>query len=134
MPDRLVAENGQQTPWYFDVNGNRPAWFDSRGKFNPDLFNPATEYMPKGTTYEIASNPERLLENPFDLRNLRVINPRSVIEATDKLNKLGPSSKRTIAAIATGGTIASRDVRGETVPGLDLDFLINYSGRNLRQS
>ncbi len=133
MLDRPGAESGQQTPWHLDARGNCPPWFDSRGKFHPDLFDPAAEYTPKGTTYNIVSNPTKTLENPFDLRNLRVIDPQSVMDAVTKLNKLGPSSKRTVAAIATGGTIASHEVKGETVPGLDLNFLVNYSGRNLRQ-
>lgn len=134
MPDRSGAEGAQNTPWYYDAKGNCPPWFDFRGKFVPDLFDPDVEYTPKGATYEIASNPSRLLESPFDLRNLRVIDPKSVVDAVEKLNKVGPSSKRTVAAIATGGTIASREIKGETVPGLDLNFLVNYSGRNLRQA
>lgn len=67
------------------------------------------------------------------MRNLRVIEPQKVVDAVEKLNKFGSSAKRTVAAIATGGTIASREIRGETVPGLDLNFLVNCSGRNLRQ-
>ena len=73
MPDRPGVEQPAQTPWYFDANGNCPPWFDFRGGFVPDKFDPGAEYIPRGNTYELPANPGRRIENPFDLRNLRVI-------------------------------------------------------------
>ena len=36
-----------------------------KGQFDPDAFDPAATYIPKGQTKQLASNPERSLEDAF---------------------------------------------------------------------
>lgn len=130
MQDRLRNEGSvEQLPYFYDVNGNLPSWFNPDGVFDPKRFDPSILYLPKGDTFELAVNPGRKIENPFDLRNLRFINPQDVLDALHKLEESSKNSLPSICVVATGGTIATKRVGNTLVPGLDINYLFEYSGK-----
>ena len=119
------------TPYPFNADGTLPKWFRADGTWAPELFDAGELYIPKGETYELRSNPGFKLENPFDIRNLRIINPESVLVALDSLERQSISGKPSLCFIGTGGTI-SMVLKGDTKrPELDIDTLLGYTGRDL---
>lgn len=144
---RFVDHNGITVPWFVNnpkpeldpkkpdyADPDRPDYLDKAMILEPKLFDPGAEYKPKGTTYELESNPGHALENPFDLRNLRFINPELIVGAVERLDRTAENGLPGVCVIATGGTIASKRVEGVTKPGLDLDFLFDFAGRQLEQT
>ncbi len=118
-----------ELPYYYTASGECPPWF-SEGQFKPDLFDATVPYTPKGTTYRLESNPDKVIENPYDLRNLRIINPLEVVRAVEELEVANRTERRpAICVIATGGTIASAMVGDELVPAIDISEIFGYVGR-----
>ena len=121
----------ENEPYYFTADGKCPPWFDENGLFDPKKFDATLPYNPKGTTYTLPSNPNRAFENPYDLRNLRIINPRRVTESLQALEDSNKLDQRpAICVVATGGTIASAMTKeGELVASVDIQTIFDYVGR-----
>ncbi len=117
-------------PYYFTHDGKCPPWFDG-GLFDPKKFDATLPYTPKGRTYTLPSNPDRIFENPYDLRNMRVLNPAEVTRALQELEDTNKLNQRpAICVIATGGTIASAmSKEGELVASVDIQTIFDYVGR-----
>lgn len=127
----------QTPPWI--ANGGNPwsgaSW--GEGDFDPDAFDPAAPYIPKGGTYRLASNPDKPLEDAFDLENLRFFDRKKVERLLSKLEGLAAeiedtrSEKQIVGMIGTGGTIAMTKVDGVLQPRLDPAYLLKYAGGGL---
>lgn len=118
-------------PYYYDASGNLPPWFNNKGKFDPNKYDSGFKFTPRGETYQLQSGYP--LENPFDLRNLRVINPREVIRVSEELKDLNKNDLPSACLIGTGGTIAMRKEGESLVPVIDTKFLLEYTGRMLNR-
>ena len=123
-----------------------PDWIENRGdpwgrskKFNPNAFDPAAPYVPKGETYSFSTNPEKPIENPFYLNNLRFFDPEKVKRFAMRLEGLAADiedkadGRKIVAMIGTGGTIAMTEEDGELVPKLNPDYLMEYAGGGLNK-
>lgn len=116
---------------------NEGRYFDDKGNFNPNAYDPGAQYDIQGESYALASNPEKKQEDPFDLDNLRFIDPRKIKNLLTKLEGLAAaiedegSGKEVVAMIGTGGTIAMTMVEGKLVPTLDPNYLLRYAGGGL---
>lgn len=120
-------------PYYYTADGQCPPWFEG-GHFDPKKFDPTLPYTPKGTTYTLSANPERKIENPYDLRNLRIINPIEVTRTLQELEDTNKTAPRpAICVLATGGTIASAMSKGaeeeELVASVDIQTIFEFVGR-----
>lgn len=116
-------------PWIED--GGDP-W--KKGPFNPNAFDPAAPYKPKGRTYHFESNPGQVLEDPFDLDNLRIFKSETIQDFLKRLEALaGGSEKKVVAMIGVGGTLAMVKRGNDLVPMLDPMHLLHYAGKNLDQ-
>lgn len=120
-----------EIPYFFSNDGTCPPWFNQEGIFDPNLYNPGFPFQPRGETFELDTNKGLRLENGFDLRNLRIINPVEVLKARDTLEDMSKNHRPSICVLATGGTIATKREGGILVPGLDIDFLFEYAGKLL---
>ncbi|USN59113.1 MAG: hypothetical protein H6767_03365 [Candidatus Peribacteria bacterium] len=97
----------QQHPWFLDKEGNLPSGFNKQGHFNPVEYDPQVPYVVKGRTYSLKTNPTKLLEDPFDLDNLRFINPERVQRALTNIEELAQKTeKELVCMLGTGGTIS----------------------------
>jgi len=132
----MAIERGaleQVAPYPLNADGSRPKWFAEDGTWDPNKFDAGEVYVPKGETYELASNPGSRIESPFDLRNLRVIDPQSVLDARDSIEEQSRNGRPSLCFIGTGGTI-SMVLKGDTKrPELNIDALLSYTGRDLLQ-
>ena len=121
-----------------------PSWIENKGDFwasgkafAPDAFDPAAPYSPKGKTYSFSANPEKLIESPFDLQNLRFFDRVKVEHFLRRLEGLAAEiedkadERKIVAMIGTGGTIAMTEEEGELVPKLNPDYLMDYAGGGL---
>lgn len=130
----MTTERGpmeQVEPYPLNADGSLPKWFTKDGVWDPNKFDAGELYVPKGEVYELASNPGLKLENPFDLRNLRIINPTDVTSALQSLEEQSVNGRPSLCVIGTGGTISMVLKEGTKRPELDIDSLLDYSGRNL---
>src|SRR3989344_3875479 len=105
-----------EIPYYYTANGQCPPWFEG-GKFVYKNFDPTLPYTPKGETYTLNEGKGGTIENPYDLRNLRIIDPEFVVSALEQLETKNYDNPRAaICVIATGGTIATAMIGDELVP------------------
>jgi len=110
-----------------------PAEAPDAGSFNfdPVLYRPEMLPPPGGATYELPTNPGRRFEDPFDLDNLRfyrkpeAVNMVRELEGLDAQIRSKGTGQKVVAVIGTGGTIAMVKERGELVPRLDADALLD---------
>ncbi|MCL2085939.1 asparaginase, partial [Candidatus Saccharibacteria bacterium] len=101
-------------------------------EFDFTTYNPSMLPPHAGKTYELATNPGVLFEDPFDVLNLKFFDPQEVHgfhlslehKAHNQANKDIGSAKKIIAVIGTGGTIAMVKENGELVPRLDSEQLL----------
>lgn len=119
-------------PYPLNADGSRPKWFNEDGVWDPYKFDASEPYTPKGSVYTLKSNPERILESPFDLRNLRVLDPNVVIDALESIENQAGNGKDSIIYIGTGGTLSMMEQEGTKRPVLNVDRILEYSGRGLR--
>lgn len=116
-------------PYYYTAAGECPPWF-KEGKFVYQKFDPTLPYTPKGETYTLTTDKSRKIENPYDLRNLRIINPEFVVNALQQLEAKNDTEPRSaICVIATGGTIATAMIGNELVPAKGVEEIFDYVGR-----
>ena len=116
-------------PYYYTADGQCPPWFEGE-KFVYKKFDPSLPHTPKGETYTLTADKSRKIENPYDLRNLRFINPEFVANALQELETKNANEPRSaICVIATGGTIATAMVAGELVPTKGVAEIFDYVGR-----
>lgn len=121
--------------YYLDREGKRPSRFTENGEFISDLFDASLPYIPKGDVYYRESNHKKGLENPFDLRNLRFIDPSTVQTALADLERKNEADPRpSVILVGTGGTISMTISEGSKTPGLGVDFLLEYAGRQLNKN
>lgn len=127
----------EELPFFYTKDEVCPPWFEG-GRFNPKKYDASFPFKPRGEIYILPSNPTQNLENPYDLRNLRIINPQGVIRALQELedaNKNPQTANRpTICVIATGGTIASamskeEQTEGEVVASVNIQTIFEFVGR-----
>ena len=86
-----------------------------------------------GETFSLPTNPSLKLENPFDLNNLRIIDPEMVTKAFEDFiknaEKKGNKDKLGTILIGTGGTLSMvADSKGELHPKLTPEFLMKQAG------
>ncbi len=99
--------------------------------FDAETYRPETLPIPKGTVYELATNPGRTFENPFDLDNLCFYRKEEAKNMVRELEDLDAQIRRKgtgeeiVAFIGTGGTIAMLRENGELVAQLDTDTLLD---------
>lgn len=103
---------------------------------DPNRYDPGFPWIPKGEVYITAANPEMLLENPFDLNNLRIIEQKRVVMLLNDLETLvaDPESenKAIVAMINSGGTIMMKpNAKGKLDIGLSSEELMNNLGREI---
>lgn len=129
-----VKENQRSyvSPPWIEANGD----FMRGGVFNPDAYDPNYPYLPKGSAYILESNPNFLLENPFDLDNLRILDKEKVrtllSELEEKVESPLEKGKLIVAMIGTGGTIAmTENEKKELIPGINVDQLLAKTGQGL---
>ncbi|MCK5460997.1 asparaginase [Candidatus Gracilibacteria bacterium] len=135
----MVIKDYKSSPW---VKNNGNPWSGKswgKGKFNPDAFDPSIPYEPKGKTYSFSLNPDKKIENPFDLDNLRFFNKKKVERLLELLEDFATDiekkkdGRQIVSMIGTGGTIAMTDQNGELVPKLDPEYLLKYAGGTLNE-
>jgi L-asparaginase/Glu-tRNA(Gln) amidotransferase subunit D len=126
-----IKREGYTAPDWIEDSGR---YLDDAGHFNPNAYDPSAQYDIQGSSYCLASNPEKKQENPFDLENLRFIDPKKIQNLLIKMEGLAAaiedesSGKEVVAMIGTGGTIAMTMVDGKLQPTLDPDYLLKYAG------
>src|SRR5579862_8571707 len=99
----------------------RESWMVKQGGgFDHYKFDANVQYRPRGTTYTLPTNPDHWMENPFDLRNLRFIDPQAVVKTTEQLVANFDPNKNAAIFIGTGGTIASQKGDKGGFPRLDV--------------
>ena len=127
----------EHQPYFYTGDGICPPWFEGN-VFTPKKYDASFPFKPRGKIYTLSSNPTKEIENPFDLRNLRIIDPQEVLRALQELedaNKNPQTANRpTICVIATGGTIASamskeKQTEGEVVASVDIQTIFEFVGR-----
>ncbi|HSX19253.1 MAG TPA: asparaginase domain-containing protein [Candidatus Saccharimonadales bacterium] len=125
----LRREHARHTrgPWIVD-EGN--PW--KSGSFNPDAYDPTAPFIPKGNLYLLENNNTKLIEDPFDIENLRIIEKERVIVLLMQLEEKAADSsfEGVVGMIGTGGTIASHEEQRTDgtrvrVAGLSVDYLLS---------
>lgn len=126
-----------ELPYYYSGDGTCPPWF-VEGKFIPKKYDTSYPFISKGEIYVLSSNPTREIESPYDLRNLRIINPQEVLRALQELEDTQKNpqtaNRPSICVIATGGTIASamskeEQTEGEVVASVNIQTIFEFVGR-----
>ncbi len=116
-----------------------PLWTPGEIKpFHPDRYDPKFPFIPKGEVYTLETNPNQLIENPFDIENLRIMRPEQVRKWHSDLEKLVQDplnkDKLIVGMLNTGGTVMMHvDPNGDLSPGLSADQLLSQVGQNLDQ-
>lgn len=133
----LRREQSRYTRRSWIVDEGNP-WKD--GKFNPDAYDPRFPYVSRGGVYILETNPTQIIEDPFDLDNLRIFEKEKVEDLLRELQgKAADTSKQgVVAMIGTGGTIASHeetrlDGTKIRVAGLSVDYLLSRTGGGLQE-
>lgn len=119
-----------------------PPWIDNGGNywlggvFNPDAYDPNMPHIPKGRVYLLESNPTELLEDPFDLDNLRILEKEKVERLLHDLEERAHNpengNKLIAGVIGTGGTIAMHeDEKGNLVAGINVEQLLADTGQRV---
>lgn len=125
---QIDPKTGDLYPWWVptDIDGE-----SGRIEFDPDLFDPSCEYEPRGRTFKIPTNREQSLEDPFDLENLRFIDPADVQKAYDELiidAEKNPEKLLTVL-VGTGGTISMTKQTGNVLkPSLNTKQIMDTAG------
>lgn len=122
-PQQIDPETQELYPWWVPSP-------DGQIQFDPDKFQPSYPYEPPGRVLRLPSNPQQVFESPFDLDNLRFIDPADVEKAYDQLvegAKENPDKLLTVL-IGTGGTIAMLEETGILKPKLDVKKIIGEAG------
>lgn len=130
-----IEQNHEITNWFLDGAGNIPSGFNERWEFNPSLYDPEAEYVVKWNTFRLASNPTRNLEDPFDLRNLRIINPTHVQDALKKLEIFAQNStKHLVCTVWTWWTISmTKTISWSLRPWFSPTQIMEYAGGGLKE-
>ena len=77
---QIDPETGELYPWWVpDEEGNIC--------FKPSLYQSSLYKPCGGETFSLPTNPSLKLENPFDLNNLRIIDPEMVTKAFEEFIK-----------------------------------------------
>jgi hypothetical protein len=118
----------KETSWFLDWDWNIPSWFDEKWNFNTTEYDPSKFYKIKWKTFRLKSNPSNELEDPFDLNNLRFINPEKVINALKEIENLNKLGKKLVCMIGTWWTISMTLQKGKLKPGLNPKDLLNFAG------
>lgn len=118
-----------ELPYYFSKDEVCPPWFGN-GIFNPKKYDPRFPFKPRGETYQLSIS-QNAVESPYDLRNLRIINPDEVKRSLQELEEANKDHRLpAICVIATGGTIASAMSGGnELVASVDIQQIFEFVGR-----
>ena len=124
----------EQLPYYCTKEGIQPPWFNKKGHFDPKRYDASIPFTPRGTTYSLPLNPNKQFENPYDLDNLRIIEPAEVQRALRELEEANVVQPRpSVCVLATGGTIASAmSKEGELVASVDIQTIFDFVGRFYR--
>lgn len=117
-----------EKPWFLDWDWKIPSGFNKDWKFNPTAYDPQAPYKVKWKTFRLKSNPDVELEDPFDLNNLRFINPDKVKHTLEEIEKLVPTGKELVCMIGTWWTISMTLQNGKLRPGLNPDNLLAFAG------
>ncbi|MDP2624864.1 MAG: hypothetical protein Q8P27_01630, partial [Candidatus Peregrinibacteria bacterium] len=131
-----IDREGYTAPEWIENGG---IYLDETGAFNPNAYDPAARYDAQGEQYKLESNPERNLEDPFDLDNLRFLDKNEIknlliiLEGKAAEIVQAGSDKRIVSMIGTGGTIAMTMVDGKLEPTLDPEYLLAYAGGALSE-
>ena len=89
-------------PWWV-------AKFNGSIEFDPYEFKASYAYTPRGDTFKVNSNPNYEFENPWNLRNLKFIDPASVDQAIQRIQEMAEGNNKPICVfIGTGGTISMK--------------------------
>lgn len=131
----MAIERGalvEVAPHPLNADGSLPPWFSKDGSWDPYKFDASLPYSPKGEVYALLSNPSHQLENPFDLRNLRILDPNVVIDALESIENQSGNGKDSIIYLGTGGTLSMMEEDGTKKPTLNVDKILEYSGRGLK--
>lgn len=111
---QIDPKTGDLYPWWVptDIDGNSGSI-----EFDPDLFDPSYEYKPRGKIFKIPTNREQVFEDPFDLENLRFIDPADVKKAYDDLIiDAGKNPEKLLTVlVGTGGTISMTKQAGNVL-------------------
>ena len=118
----------EQLPYYCTKEGIQPPWFNKKGHFDPKRYDASIPFTPRGTTYSLPLNPNKQFENPYDLDNLRIIDPAEVQRALRELEEANVVQPRpSVCVLATGGTIASAmSKEGELVASVDIQTIFDF--------
>ncbi len=122
--------------WFRDASGKLYSGFDESGNFHFSQYNPANVCAIKGKTFRLASNPNVIQEDAFDIENIRIINPNSVRAAVAQLEERGECEpeKELVCMIITGGTMSSvYDEYGVARSATSADYLLKFAGSGLAQ-
>ena len=125
---QIDPKTGDLYPWWV-------AKFNGSIEFDPYEFKASYAYTPRGDTFKVNSNPNYEFENPWNLRNLKFIDPASVDQAIQRIQEMAEGNNKPICVfIGTGGTISMKSgvVNGQVglFPLITPDKLIEKSGRN----
>lgn len=126
MSEKNVIKE-QKKLWFYDWWWNIPSGFDKDGNFNPNEYDPNAPYIIKWKTFRLKSNPEQELEDPYDLNNLRFINPENVVIALKSMEDLVQHGRELICMIWTGGTISMILKNGKLAPWLNPNDLLKFA-------
>lgn len=104
-------------------------------EFQASAFDPSAPHSPKGRTYCFKSNPDVRVEDPFDLKNLRMLSADEVRAFLRKLEQLAglkrQQHKKIIAMCAYGGTLLMAKTPQGKQPVRDPYELLEYAGKGL---
>lgn len=118
-----------------------PSWIAGNGDYwrnrvlDLDAFDPDAPFIPRGKTYRLRSNPNQVLEDPFDLKNLRFLDPALIKKKWAELERLAAkeNGKVVVGMIGVGGTISMRPNSDNTLePVLDPNYLLAFAGNGLK--
>jgi L-asparaginase/Glu-tRNA(Gln) amidotransferase subunit D len=75
-----------------------------------------------------------LLIDPFNLKNLKIVDPKLVVSFVKKVNGLSQEEikgRKLVLALGTGGTISMKIEKGISKPDLDLNKIIEFTNTDM---
>lgn len=123
-PQQIDPETNELYPWWvFKPDGSIV--------FDPNKFDASHSYPARGETIRFNSNPDHEIESPFDLNNLRFIDPEEVTRAYDNVvqDAKEKPDKPICILIGTGGTISMAKEMGALKPKFTPMELVKMAGK-----
>ena len=125
---KLISEALQRPKNAFWLNAT------DNSEFTPTSYDPGANHLIKGKKLFSPTDESIVLEDPSDLKNLRFISIKQAKEFKNKLEIQAEKSEvhKIVGLVATGGTIAMKAINNILVPDIDIDYLVDTAGNDIK--